>query len=270
MDRSGVFVDAGYLFAAAAGLCVGTKSRDQVECDVQAIITSLRSFAESHSGHKMLRLYWYDGAPDGIALPRHQEIGNMAHVKLRLGRLVGPREQRRQKGVDSLIVRDLIILAQERAVCTAYLLAGDEDLREGVATAQERGLQVVLLGIPPTPPDPRNQARTLIQEADEHHILDQGFWEPHIKRIEVPAITSVSPELDPESVGAEYAQEWLTRATEEDLGKLIAQRPRIPVELDVGLIVGAEKKLGSLRGRDSDKRALRRGFWKQVVPPPAE
>ncbi len=73
--------------------------------------------------------------------------------------------------------------------------------------------------------------------------------------------------VSPEDMGRAYAEEWARKATEEDLGKLLSQRPRIPIELDLGLIVDAEKVLGSLRGRDTEKRALRRGFWQAFANP---
>jgi uncharacterized LabA/DUF88 family protein len=84
-----------------------------------------------------------------------------------------------QKGVDSLIVHDLITLAHERAVATIYLLAGDEDLREGVAAAQRLGVQVILLGIPTKSP---NQSLPLIREADEHVLLEPMILRQFSKR----------------------------------------------------------------------------------------
>jgi hypothetical protein len=44
-------------------------------------------------------------------------------------------------------VRALIVLAHDRAITTAVVVAGDEDLVEGVAEAQERGVRVVGLGV---------------------------------------------------------------------------------------------------------------------------
>src|SRR5439155_14337843 len=132
-------------------------------------------YAEERSNRPVLRLYWYDGAPQAVPLPEHLRVAQLPFVKLRLGRVVGPRDNRRQKGVDSLIVRDLIVLAEERAISTAYLLAGDEDLREGVSTAQERGLEVVLLGLPPADQF-ANQAASHIRESDQHIVLDADFF----------------------------------------------------------------------------------------------
>ena len=44
------------------------------------------------------------------------------------------------KGVDSLIVTDMITLARNGAMSDAVLLSGDEDLRVGVQQAQEFGV----------------------------------------------------------------------------------------------------------------------------------
>jgi uncharacterized LabA/DUF88 family protein len=266
MDRCGVFVDAGHLLAEAGALCLGTKSRGEIGCDYPGVIEALLRFAEEHSGYPPLRLYWYDGAPDAVPLPWHLEIGGLPHVKLRMGRIVGGKKNRRQKGVDSLIVRDLIVLARERAICTAYLLAGDEDLREGVATAQEQGLQVILLGIPPKW-GPANQAHPLIREADQHVVLPEAFWAPFLKKTGQPEPLLKAPPTEapsPSELGEAFAAAWLERADPEDIQKLIEKAPRIPTELDVELLVQAERSLGSLRGRQVERRALREAFWRTI------
>ena len=266
VDRSGIFVDAGYLLAGGGTVCLGTKSRSSINCDYPGVVKALLEIAEQHSGLAPLRVYWYDGAPNAVPLTWHQEIGALPHVKIRMGRLVGPKDKRQQKGVDSLIVRDLMVLARERAICTAFLLAGDEDLREGVATAQEQGLQVVLLGIPKQSGEGVDQARSLIREADEHRVLEAKFWEPYFSKREEPE-TILAPEADitsPSDIGAAFAEAWASAATPEDLQKLLEGAPVIPVELDVQLILEGEKVLGSLRGRDPEKREMRAAFWRVV------
>lgn len=262
MDRCGLFIDAGYLLSEAGALCLDTKNRKEIACRYPEVVGALKEYTQNHSRHPMLRMYWYDGAPNGVPLPIHLQIADIPFVKLRMGRIVGEKKDRRQKGVDSLIVRDLIVLAKERAISTAYLLAGDEDLREGVATAQEQGLQVILLGI--TPSGSRgNQALSLIREADEHIILTKEFWEPHLTLKEPePPPPPGAPIPTPEELGATFAADWLAQAEPEELGRLLQQAPRIPIELDVEMIVTAERQLGSLRGRDEEKRGLRAGFWK--------
>jgi hypothetical protein len=68
-----------------------------------------------------------------------------------------------QKGVDSLIVTDLIELARLGAICDAVLMSGDEDVRVGVQIAQNYGVRVHLVGISPSR---GSQSKSLLQEAD--------------------------------------------------------------------------------------------------------
>ena len=125
-----------------------------------------------------LRTYWYDGGVDGQPSEDHLAVARLPGVKLRLGRLV----KGRQKGVDSLIVRDLIRLSQNHAISTAYLLGGDEDLRQGMVEAQDMGVRVVLVGIEPF--EQQNQAGTLIREADDVMVLSQKDLTPMFRRRE--------------------------------------------------------------------------------------
>jgi uncharacterized LabA/DUF88 family protein len=50
-----------------------------------------------------------------------------------------------QKGVDTLLVLDLVKLAQQNVYDTAILIAGDRDLAEAVSTVQQLGKQVILV-----------------------------------------------------------------------------------------------------------------------------
>jgi uncharacterized LabA/DUF88 family protein len=172
MDRTAVFVDAGYLLAEGGRLTCGTTSRPAFNCDYRALTSELANWVASHSGIPSLRTYWYDGAARAIPTADHEHIGGFAYVKVRLGRVV----HGEQKGVDALIYRDLMTLARERAIARAYLLSGDEDLREGVVAAQDMGVQVVLLGVPTS--QRTNQSAALIREADEHVVLPKDFGAP--------------------------------------------------------------------------------------------
>ncbi len=58
------------------------------------------------------------------------------------------RPDRTQKGVDTLIVLDLVRLAGRGVCSTALLIAGDRDLAEAVRTAQDFGVRVVI-AVPP-------------------------------------------------------------------------------------------------------------------------
>jgi hypothetical protein len=229
----------------------------------------------------VLRTYWYDGAKKGIATPSQQTIAALPNVKLRLGRLNTKGEQ---KGVDALIYRDLMTLARERAVSDAFLLSGDEDLREGVRAAQDMGVRVTLVGIPPTSQS-YNQSRELVNEADEVVILTKDRLAPFFTLLEpqslskstatatTPAPLGIESETDLvklRAAGGALGETWWAKATEIEQAALVADRPRIPRTLDMELLLAGEASLGTtLRGRDEARRALRKGFWRAIsVAPP--
>lgn len=186
MDRVAVFVDAGYLFAQGSkALCGRTLPRGAVSIDHQAVIDSLTSFAEDVSGLSLLRIYWYDGTSTGPT-PQHNTIADLPSTKVRLGFVnsVG-----QQKGVDSLIVTDMITLARNRAMAACVLLSGDEDIRVGVQQAQEYGVLVHLLGIKPAR---GSQSLFLLREADGAHEWAEDDLRPFL-RCEPPQSTTSRP-----------------------------------------------------------------------------
>ena len=266
MDRCGIFVDAGYLIAEGAKACVAVNSkRGDVAIDYAQLVERLCKRAVKTSGLPVLRVYWYDGAVDGVPTTEQQAIGALPDVKLRLGRISGGR----QKGVDALVYRDLSLLARERAIVTAYLLAGDEDLREGVASAQELGVHVTLWGIGAT----FNQARTLMAEVDCCERLDDlyGLFAPApgsqlaLAR-QAPAVggAPVPNESSVRASARSFAHTWVGGATPEDLGDLLAVRPRIPAALDAELLRAVQAQHGGLRDYDDLRHALRAAFWEGV------
>ncbi|MBF0247226.1 MAG: NYN domain-containing protein [Alphaproteobacteria bacterium] len=97
-----------------------------------------------------------------------------------------------QKGVDSLIVTDLIDLARNRAMTDAVLLSGDEDVRVGVQVAQTFGVRVHLVGIEPSR---GSQSRQLRQEADTTTEWGKGVVEAFLSVIDSPAVVSVKPDV---------------------------------------------------------------------------
>ena len=222
---------------------------------------------EEHSGLPKLRTYWYDGAPGphGELTADHHRIASLPNLKLRLGRVI----HGQQKGVDTLITLDLLTLARERSVATVYLLTGDEDLREAVVAAQSLGLQVVLLGVPPR--DGSRQSFTLINECDEHLVLDQAFWDPHFRRATpaprppAPVTAEAVPENLPEEerarrAGARYCESWVAQADPELVRLVVEQAPRVPKEVDAPMLRTAERELGPLRDHEQLRRIVRQGF----------
>jgi NYN domain len=257
-ERSAIFIDAGYLLAAGGRLCCGTTSRGGFVCDYKLLTADLAVWVREHSGGmESLRTYWYDGAAKAVATPEHEAIGVLPYVKVRLGRI----HSGQQKGVDALIYRDLMTLARERAVSRAYLLSGDEDLREGVVAAQDMGVQVILIGIPTS--QRTNQSAALIREADEHVVLSREYWtkyfiaRPDPSPKESPAPTPMAAL----SAGRAFAIQWACDAEPGDVEQLLSAAPRIPRPLDVSLLTEAEKALGSLRENQDLRQELRAGFW---------
>jgi uncharacterized LabA/DUF88 family protein len=263
VDRSATFVDAGYLLAEGGRLTCGTTSRPAFNCEYRTLTESLAKWIQDHSGIPPLRTYWYDGAARGIPTPDHEQIGGFAYVKVRLGRV----HRGEQKGVDALIYRDLMTPARERAIARAYLVSGDEDLREGVIAAQDMGVQVVLLGIPTH--QRTNQSAALIREADEHVVLPKDFWAPHFapKGAEPPAQELGGREVaaaDAQTAGRAFATKWALSGGLDHMKGLLKEFPRIPRDLDIALLVEAEKTLGSLRSRQDLKHEVRGAFWSAV------
>jgi hypothetical protein len=259
MERFAVFVDAGYLYAASGTLLFGSPNRRELAVDFDGVVGAITRLAASDCGHEHLRTYWYDGARNAIPTAEQIEVANLPGTKLRLGRLT----RQGQKGVDSRIVRDLIILAMERAISTAYLLGGDEDLREGVSEAQERGVRVVLIGV--EPPTEQNLSPTLAMEADDVLTLDAEFLRPHIREREADVVAAAEPAdpRDPTELGRAFAATWTERLTQEQLVELLNAQPRrIPAEVDRLLLAYAVRSMQIARVSDEDRRRLREGFWR--------
>lgn len=267
MDRSVLLVDVGYLLAEGGKAYCGAHRRSQIACDYSGVSVALQEWVRLQGSLPLLRAYWFDGAEDGVLSLDQQEIGALPRVKLRLGRLVPRRGGVEQKGVDSLIVHDLITLAHERAAATMFLLAGDEDLREGVAAAQRLGVQVILVGIKTSAA--RNQSLPLIREADEHIMLDPSVLAEFFSRAGAAAEATV---VDPADLatraagfGSAFALEWVAGSDAAQVAELVGRYPEIPRELDVQMLVRLEEQLGrSLRGDQPTRHALRAAFWESL------
>jgi hypothetical protein len=278
MDRTALFVDAGYLLAVGAVLRTGRPQRAGVDCDYVALARGLIDWVKDHAQMDLLRAYWYDAAKDAVPTTEQLVIGRLPEVKLRLGRLLS----NRQKGVDSLIVRDLMTLAKERAIATAYLLSGDEDTREGVVAAQDMGVRVVVLGLESST-ESQNQADTLIREADLHVVVPNDLWRPFFTERPLqevlpvaagvgprpqptPIVTGPTPMLSGDEAacltdqGSAFAAECLERLQPNVIELVRGQYPVIASDLDAELLRRASAHCGYVSALDQ-KRVLRGAFW---------
>ena len=104
MDRSALFVDAGYLITEGGHTLLGKKRRHEIGVRYVAVASWLAAQAEGVWGSApLLRTYWYDGAPARHLTVEHEVVAEQPYVSLRLGTL----KQGNQKGVDALIYRDV-------------------------------------------------------------------------------------------------------------------------------------------------------------------
>jgi len=258
-----IFVDAGYLYAAAGRLIAGTEDRRAFDLDAEGLIDALIDRARTiFADSRLLRVYWYDGARRRIHTAEQQSIAELPDVKVRLGNL---NANNQQKGVDSLIRTDLESLARHRAISDAALLGGDEDLVSAVEAAQGYGARVHLWGI--EAPEGRNQAEPLLWEVDSQRTLDLDFFKPYVSRRtaahETPAARPTREDV--RFVGAQIAAKWLAARGRASLVELLPGHPYLPGSVDQDLLVEAEGLLQySLRGQADLRRALRDGFWEHL------
>lgn len=147
MERVAAFVDAGYFWVQLSYLLYGEKrKREDILIDAPKMRESLINEIHSQfSDCSLLRIYWYDGRdPRGLVTEQHQALARLDDIKMRYGTL---NAYGQQKGVDGLLMADLLALAQNRAITSAIILSGDADLAPGVGAAQMLGVRIHRLGI---------------------------------------------------------------------------------------------------------------------------
>ncbi|MFF3766776.1 NYN domain-containing protein [Streptomyces sp. NPDC001922] len=174
MDRCVVLVDAGYLLGAAASLLAGEPARSRITVDHAALIQGLRERAEADTERPLLRIYWFDGAPDRVPQPDHRRLRVMPRVTVRLGALTRSDGRWAQKGVDAAMHAELTELARNRACSDIVLVTGDGDLLPGLMDAKEHGVAVHLWAVQAADGD-YNQSEDLVAEADERRVLDREW-----------------------------------------------------------------------------------------------
>ncbi|WP_089101063.1 NYN domain-containing protein [Streptomyces hyaluromycini] len=197
MDRCIVLVDAGYLLGAAASLLAGEPSRSRITVDHAALIQALRDRAESDTERPLLRIYWFDGAPDRVPQPEHRRLRVMPRVTVRLGALTRSDGRWAQKGVDAAMHAELTELARNRACSDVVLVTGDGDLLPGMMAAKEHGVAVHLWAVQAADGD-YNQSEDLVAEADERRVLDRVWITQAVRAKELTAVCAPPPVPRPE------------------------------------------------------------------------
>ncbi len=280
MGSLAIFVDAGYVFAACAELLSGRRHerRQYMLLDDNEFLPLLLSVATAREpGYSLLRTYWYDAAPSPDQLSEQQlQIATRSDCKLRLGTLS---RENVQKGVDTLLVLDLVKLSQRKAISSAILVTGDDDIRGAVELAQEHGVRVHLVGI-----EPRawhNQAARLQRECDsvteitKSQVLtffalltDEGALRPE------GAADPPRPPLPPDGAPPddvskldEAVAHALEAATADDVNSVIANSTGSFVDIPPHIYRRLLGRYGANLGRElseDEKREMRRRFFDQV------
>ncbi|MFJ9148957.1 NYN domain-containing protein [Streptomyces sp. NPDC102270] len=197
MDRCIVLVDAGYLLGAAASLLAGEPSRSRITVDHAALVQGLRDRAESDTERPLLRIYWFDGAPDRVPQPEHRRLRVMPRVTVRLGALTRSDGRWAQKGVDAAMHAELTELARNRACSDVVLVTGDGDLLPGMMAAKEHGVAVHLWAVQAADGD-YNQSEDLVAEADERRVLDRAWITKAVRAKELGGVCAPPPAPRPE------------------------------------------------------------------------
>ncbi|MFJ8307664.1 MULTISPECIES: NYN domain-containing protein [unclassified Streptomyces] len=197
MDRCVVLVDAGYLLGAAASLLAGEPARSRITVDHAALIQGLRERAEADTQQPLLRIYWFDGAPDRVPQPEHRRLRVMPRVTVRLGALTRSDGRWAQKGVDAAMHAELTELARNRACSDVVLVTGDGDLLPGLMSAKEHGVAVHLWAVQAADGD-YNQSEDLVAEADERRVLDRSWITQAVRAKDLSGICSPAPAPRPE------------------------------------------------------------------------
>ncbi|MCZ9341849.1 NYN domain-containing protein, partial [Streptomyces sp. TRM76130] len=145
----------------------------------------------------LLRIYWFDGAPDRVPQPEHRRLRVMPRVTVRLGALTRSDGRWAQKGVDAAMHAELTELARNRACSDVVLVTGDGDLLPGMMAAKEHGVAVHLWAVQAADGD-YNQSEDLVAEADERRVLDRVWITQAVRAKELTGVCAPQPVTRPE------------------------------------------------------------------------
>lgn len=273
--RFALFVDAGYLYADGSKVLSPAGStplqRRAVELDQDATIAKLlETAAEKTDGAALLRIYWYDGVlPSGLS-ESQRGLADADNVKFRAG-VVNSAGQ--QKGVDSLIVTDLIELSRNHAISDAILFSGDGDLRIAVQISQSFGVRVHLVGIEPTSIDDRTRAQLLSQEADtttewsRSDVAKLITIRPGFEAAVASSSTALSEISDEvKAILDQSIDEVISSISSSEMNALGRLKPGdlIPSEYDGALLASGSGKLGGKRLERAEVTYMRNRFRESV------
>lgn len=281
MNRFVIMVDAGYLLRQAVEILSHRFSRVRSELHitdpaglVAAIVRKSRSTLDL-AGRELLRVYWYDGVLPNGPTQQQRALGHVDDVQLRAGTVNGKGQQ---KGVDSLIVTDLIELASHHAITDAVLVTGDSDLAIGIELVQRRGVRVAVVGVEDVSVGvAHHQSFEIISRADRVAVLGQEDLASSCRYVpEQPKLSQMQPlpkagSLGPAQTAPELApvevpdisaavKAFIAQRGESLVGVIEPTSRHIERTVDAALLAYLTTALQTARLSDAEKAAARRIF----------
>ena len=146
------------------------------------------------------------GEPENLAFPRPQPIVTVRRIQL--------------------IVLGLVTPTREWAMTNAYLLSGDEDIREESSRLSRWGLQVVLLGVPSA--DRPNHSEPFRREVDGYIGSTGRRSSSQVLRHEYRSHQGLWPSHPRTEIGRQFGEEWVTREPDPEIETIREQAPASP------------------------------------------
>lgn len=266
MAGYGLFVDAGYFFQAgwdSTKLCKSTR-KDLSIINPEKMLLELCDKASSLADNtKLLRVYWYDAIPGPHLSLEQTQLAKLKGLKLRLGTLNSAGQQ---KGVDSLIVTDLLELARNKAIEDAVIITGDEDLRIAVEIAQSYGIRVHVLAAGDFT---KNVSLQLQMEADSVDTIAGEWFASHLTSTVsdspvVPSATANKSSSETIDVAANAViNEMLSTMSAQEKSNLkdhFSQSTQVPSDFDGKLIKRTSERLEGIKLSPAECRQIRGHF----------
>ncbi|MBV7294310.1 NYN domain-containing protein [Corynebacterium sp. TAE3-ERU12] len=145
LERTLVYVDTSYLLASFYNSWE-TGARGQLEIDLREVVRILDRMTSQQVNQPVQRQNWYDGIPESGPHRYQRQLRTLDGVRLRAGQLIEWGDRRTQKGVDTLLVADMVTAAMKGLASDIVLVSGDADMLPGVHAASDAGTRVHLYG----------------------------------------------------------------------------------------------------------------------------
>lgn len=262
MERVAIFIDAGYFWGQLSQIVFGEpRNREEIALNYEVMRESLLKEVEKQfPGFSLLRIYWYDAlGMNDLPSRQHKHLGRLDDVKMRYGTR---NTYGKQKGVDGLLMADLILLAQNKAITSAVIVSGDADLIPGVTTAQMLGVRVHRMEIN----GQEASSPALCEEVDRNSEWPlseiESFTSANTEDFYYSASEPYYEDIENLQTLTETAREFVTQMSDEDRGSLNG-RTTIPFEMDKKLLFLAKTTLGRLLYPD-EKRELRNKIFELI------